>query len=50
MAASGSAFDYRYAFRLPGSKVREVQQSNLDGCEKLGARRCERDCGIVHCV
>jgi hypothetical protein len=40
MAAGSSAFDYRYAFRLPGSKVREVQQSNLDGCEKLGPARC----------
>jgi len=40
MGATGSAFDYRYAFRLPGGKVREIQQNNLDGCEKLGPARC----------
>lgn len=40
IATTGSAFDYRYAFRLPGAKLRDVQKSNLDGCERLGPARC----------
>lgn len=37
---TGSGFDYRYAFRLPGDRVKEVLQSNADACDKLGPARC----------
>ncbi|MDF7775680.1 hypothetical protein P1X14_10520 [Sphingomonas sp. AOB5] len=37
---SGSGFDYRYAFRLQGDKVKPVLQSNADACDKLGPTRC----------
>lgn len=39
-ASTGSPFDYRYAYRLPASKVKAVLQSNADGCDKLGPARC----------
>jgi hypothetical protein len=39
-ANSGTGFDYRYAFRLPGDKLKAVLQSNADGCDKLGPSRC----------
>lgn len=37
---TGTGFDYRYAFRLPGDRVKAVQQSNEAGCDKLGPARC----------
>lgn len=37
---TGSGFDYRYAFRLPGDRVKEVLQSNADACDRLGPARC----------
>jgi hypothetical protein len=37
---SGSGFDYRYAFRLPGDKLKAVLQSNADACDRLGPTRC----------
>src|ERR1700756_3861338 len=39
-AKTGSGFDYRYAFRLPGDKVKAVLQSNAEGCEQLGPAHC----------
>ncbi|MFZ5747439.1 MAG: hypothetical protein ACOY45_07245 [Pseudomonadota bacterium] len=40
LATSGNAFDYRYAYRLPGSRVKAVQESNAAACDKLGPARC----------
>lgn len=37
---SGSGFDYRYAYRLPGEKLKAVLQSNADACDRLGPTRC----------
>jgi len=39
-AAPGVAFNYRYGFRLPGQRVREVQQQHAAACEQLGTDRC----------
>ncbi|WP_431470229.1 hypothetical protein [Sphingosinithalassobacter sp. LHW66-3] len=39
-AATGSPFDYRYAFRLPGDRVKPVLESNADACDRLGEQRC----------
>lgn len=39
-AAPGVAFNYRYAFRLPGERVAAVQEQHAAGCEKLGLDRC----------
>jgi len=40
-ASSGSGYDYRYAFRLPGDKLKAVLQSNADACEnKIGPAHC----------
>jgi hypothetical protein len=39
-AATGTGFDYRYAFRLPGNRVKGVVQSNADACDRLGPARC----------
>jgi hypothetical protein len=38
-AASG-AFDYRYAYRLPGARINAVQESHAKGCDQLGPARC----------
>jgi hypothetical protein len=40
--ASGpsNGFDYRYAFRLPGSRIAAVQESHAHGCDQLGPSRC----------
>jgi hypothetical protein len=38
--SSGTGFDFRYAFRMPGDRLKDVLQSNADGCEKLGPARC----------
>jgi hypothetical protein len=34
------AFDYRYAFRLPASRIEAVQESHARGCDQLGPARC----------
>ena len=39
-AAPGVAFNYRYAFRLPGARVGAVQEQHAAACEKLGLDRC----------
>ena len=39
-AAPGVAFNYRYAFRLPGQRVSEVQEQHARACEQLGVSRC----------
>jgi hypothetical protein len=39
-ASTGSGFDYRYAYRLPGDRLKAVLQSNADACDKLGPSRC----------
>jgi hypothetical protein len=39
-AAPGVAFNYRYAFRLPGARVSAVQEQHAAACEKLGLDRC----------
>jgi len=35
-----TAFDYRYAFRLPSSQIAAVQESHARGCDQLGPARC----------
>ena len=39
-AAPGVAFNYRYAFRLPGNRIAQVQESHAQACEKLGLPKC----------
>jgi hypothetical protein len=39
-AAPGVAFNYRYAFRLPGRRIAAVQEQHAAACEKLGLDRC----------
>lgn len=39
-AAPGVAFNYRYAFRLPGERVAAVQEQHAQACERLGLARC----------
>jgi hypothetical protein len=39
-AAPGVAFNYRYAFRLPGARISAVQEQHAAACEKLGVSRC----------
>lgn len=39
-AAPGVAFDYRYAFRLPGNRIGAVQEAHAQACEKLGIDKC----------
>lgn len=39
-APPDSAFDYRYAFRLPPSRIEAVQESHARGCDQLGPARC----------
>lgn len=39
-AAPGVAFDYRYAFKLPASRVAGAQEAHAAACEKLGIARC----------
>lgn len=38
--APGVAFNYRYAFRLPGLRISAVQEQHAAACEKLGVSRC----------
>ena len=39
-SAPGVAFDYRYAFRLPGNRISSVQEAHAQACEKLGIDKC----------
>ena len=39
-AAPGVAFNYRYAFRLPNSRIQATQEAHAAMCEKLGIARC----------
>ncbi|HEY0086606.1 MAG TPA: hypothetical protein VGB65_11935 [Allosphingosinicella sp.] len=39
-AAPGVAFDYRYSFRLPPTRIGAVQEQHAAACEKLGPDRC----------
>jgi hypothetical protein len=39
-AAPGVAFNYHYAFRLPGERIAAVQEEHALACEKLGIARC----------
>jgi len=39
-ASTNSGFDYRYAYRLPGDKLKAVLQSNADACDRLAPARC----------
>ena len=39
-AAPGVAFNYRYAFRLPGNRISTVQEAHAQACEKLGLAKC----------
>lgn len=40
MAGIGNDFDYRYAYRLPPSRIASVQDSHIRGCDQLGPARC----------
>ena len=37
---AAGAFDYRYAYRLPGARIAAVQESHAKGCDQLGPARC----------
>ncbi len=39
-AAPGVAFNYRYAFRLPSTRIAQVQEQHAQACEKLGLDKC----------
>lgn len=39
-AAPGVAFNYRYAFRLPGETISRVQEEHAQACEKMGIELC----------
>jgi hypothetical protein len=39
-AAPGVAFDYRYEFRLPPTRISEVQEQHAQMCERLTVARC----------
>jgi Domain of unknown function (DUF4349) len=39
-AAPGVAFNYRYAFRLPGENIGRVQEEHAQACEKMGIDLC----------
>ncbi|MES2097840.1 MAG: hypothetical protein V4459_13875 [Pseudomonadota bacterium] len=39
-AAPGVAFAYRYAFRLPSTKIAEAQEKHASACEALGIAKC----------
>lgn len=40
LTATGGAFDYRYAYKVPGNHVKAVVESHAAGCDKLGPARC----------
>lgn len=39
-AAPGVAFNYLYAFRLPGETISRVQEEHAQACEKMGIELC----------
>jgi len=39
-SAPGVAFNYSYAFRLPGNRIGQVQEAHAAACEKLGIDKC----------
>ena len=39
-SAPGVAFNYSYAFRLPGNRISQVQEAHAAACEKLGIDKC----------
>ena len=39
-AAPGVAFNYKYAFRLQGQRIGQVQEQHAQMCERLGINRC----------
>lgn len=39
-ASTGTGFDYRYAYRVSGNRLKGVLQSNADACDRLGPARC----------
>src|SRR5690349_9797876 len=39
-AAPGVAFNYHYAFDLPGLRISAVQEQHAASCERLGVSRC----------
>jgi hypothetical protein len=39
--APNLAFEYRYAFKLPDSKISAVQEEHAEACEVLGSARCQ---------
>ncbi|AHE57093.1 DUF4349 domain-containing protein [Sphingomonas sanxanigenens] len=47
--ARGVAFNYDYAFRLPGERIAAVQEGHAAACEALGAARC-RVAGMQYAV
>ena len=47
--ASGVAFNYDYAFRLPGEHIAAVQEGHAATCEALGAAHC-RVAGMHYAV
>ncbi len=40
LTAAGGAFDYRYAYKLPGAHVKPVVESHAAGCDRLGPAKC----------
>lgn len=40
LTATGGAFDYRYAYKVPPAQVKAVVESHANGCDKLGPARC----------
>jgi hypothetical protein len=48
-AAPGVAFNYRYAFRLPATRISEVQERHAQMCERLTVARC-RITGMLYRV
>lgn len=40
LTATGGAFDYRYAYKVPGNHVKAVVESHAAGCDRLGPARC----------
>ena len=40
LGGTASAFDYRFAYRLPAGRVKDVLESNAAACDRLGPGRC----------
>ncbi len=40
-SAIGTDFDYRYAYRVPASRIGQLQDSHVRGCDQLGPARCK---------